>query len=297
MPKRKRISSFRPRKKFRRFRVRKLRGRRLRRALRNRKTRRVAKKLKSGVIYGPRIAPRSVLAKLYWQNTNGGAPNLYSSGAYAHNNNGILLDNVHPYHRIYNLSSIFSPDKENDNTGAGAKSVYNYAEFQPHFQKWLVRACKLWGWIYAVAENGSDTAKASPLYLWLWCDNNPSATTVDTADEAAIQPGVRRYTLMTNTYSPQLTHFKRYVKHSKVLKRRLDEDEDYGNMYPGTGSSAGSDPDENASVYLHFLITTTNDPLYDQETHVTWNLNFKMFTKLWDAPIDAMDTIDPKGET
>lgn len=270
-------------------------GRKLRRKLKQqRKTTKVAKKLSSAVQYGPRIAPRSIIAKLRWYNVYGGplsGPTVPFVPPY--DNNGFIIPGNTSYTRTWNLSSIFQPDTQNDGTGAGAFTVYNYKEYQPHYQKWIVRAAKVKGWIQSISHNGSINSSSVPTTVYLWADNNSAASvaSVDTNREAFIQQGRKIIVLDNNAYSSRKKWFKRYFRHQKILKRRLDEDEDFGTMTTLTGASAGTNPPSNATVYLHMLIINNTE----EDNHLSWSLDITFFTKLWDSPVDDPDQEDPDG--
>lgn len=275
-------------------------GRKLRKQRKQQRTTKVAKKLSSAVQYGPRIAPRSIIAKLRWYNLYGG-PLTEASSPWVepYDNEGLHIPGNSTYLRTWNLSSIFKPDMLNDDTGAGNSSVYNYTEYQPHYQKWIVRAAKIKGFVQAIMTNSASTAAAVPCSVWMWADNNPQAqvVSVNTNKEAFIQAGRRCFILRTNTYNPVTKKFKIYYRHQKILKRRLDEDEDFGTMTTSTtGASAGTDPNNNATVYFHMLVVNNTGGLATEEqAHMafSWSLDITFYTKLWDSPIDAPDTIDP----
>lgn len=262
---------------------------------RAKRSKRVARKLHAAKQYGNRIAPRSLLAPLRFYNLYG---YLADNTRLDYNNAGIALKRGETYLRTYNLSSIFDPDPLNDDSGTGSKSVFAYTEYQPHYTKWLVRATKVRAWFYAICQNGENTANNTPISVWLWCDNvNHSNTiTIDTNSEAFVQQGRKVLYVPCNTYNPGTRYFKRFYSAKKVLKRKLDEAEDYGVMTKLTNDAAGVDPNEDACMFLHMLfINNANGPTDTdvQPVNISWAMDFTMYTKFWDSTIDTIDTVNP----
>lgn len=290
MAKRKRVTRFRPRK--RRFNVGRgrFRVKAVRRILRARKQRKVSKKLHAVQQFGSSIAPKSLLAKLVFYNYYGGP----QSGIASFNSFGVLVPPLNAYHRTWNLSSIFEPDIEHDNTGAGNSTVYNFKEYQPFYTKYMVRACKVRIMLNAACRNIDNSSAYAPTSVYIWVDNNnkSAAGSVDTNREAFIQKGRKVMFLQSNCYNPQTKYFKGYFSARKVLKRRLDEDEDYGTITTGTGGASGTNPPEDARMYLHMVVVNNNGST-NHDDFVSYALTLKMYTKLWDYKIDQMDTENP----
>lgn len=199
------------------------------------------------------------------------------------------------YKRTWNLSSIWEPDLMNDNTGSGTNTVFNYKEYQPFYSKYMVRGCKVDMMMNAITANVSATSGATPLTVFIWCDNNTQneVTNIDSNDEAFIQPGRTLKYINTQVYNSQPTYFKKYFSAKKVLKRRLDEDEDYGAITTGSGAASGGNPPQSANMYLH-MVVINNNGTGTLNVNFTYALKLKFYTKLWDYLPDEMDVEKPK---
>lgn len=271
-----------------RFRVRTVK-----KIIRAKRQRRIGKKLHAVKQFGSRIAPKSLLAILKWYNLYGGPLGNYNSKT----NYGVIIESGQVYKRTWNLSSIWNPDIENDNTGTGTKTCYNYKEYQPFYTKYMVRAAKVRMFMQAITNNNGSTSLSVPCTVFFWCDNNPAAdvSSIDTNLEAFIQPGRSYKILGSNCYNSNVHYFKRYFKATKVLKRRLDEDEDYGAITTGSNAASGSNPPESANMYFHMLVVNnSNVEGVDMHINFTYDLRISFYTKLWDYLPDAMDVQDPK---
>lgn len=184
----------------------------------------------------------------------------------------------------------------NDNTGSGARTVFNYKEYQPFYTKYMVRGCKVNLMFNGIMNNGNATSAAVPYTVYIWCDNNTNTevTSIDTNNEAFIQPGRRMLYGNPQVYNSSPRFFKQYYSAKKVLKRRLDEDEDYGVITTGSGAASGNSPPESANMYLHMLVI--NNAYHGTNTQIlnfSYSLKLKFYTKLWDYKPDEMDTENP----
>lgn len=265
----------------------------MKKIIKAKRQRRIGKKLHAVKQFGSRIAPKSLLAILKWYNFYGGPLSPYN----AYNNFGVVIESGQVYKRTWNLSSIWNPDVMNDNTGTGTKTVYNYKEYQPFYTKYLVRAAKVKMMMQAITLNNDKTSSSVPCTVFIWCDNNPAndVSNIDTNVEAFIQPGRTYKILPSNCYNSGPRYFKRYFKATKVLKRKLDEAEDYGVITTGSNAASGSNPPESANMFMHMLVVNnSNVEGTDMHINFSYDLRISFYTKLWDYLPDAMDVQDPK---
>lgn len=249
----------------------------------------MAKKLKSAIAYGPRIAATATIAKMKWFQDYISSSNLGSTYTSATDNGKQGITFSFPageYVRRFNLSSIYHPDK-NAITAGQTHTCYNWNEFNKYYTKWFVRACKVNAWFRSTGENSGQTSGYAPTQIVMWVDNvnNDGIADIQTA---MCQPGARYLVLGSNTYNSTPTKkFKAYYSAKKVLKRDFDED-DYGTCTTG---GVGVDPPDDCSMYLHLMIKPGAPA--GSNTRVNMGIMLKFYTKWWDAVQDAINEVDP----
>lgn len=254
---------------------------------------RVAKKLHSAITYGPRLAPRSILAKCRWFQDYISADALaatYQSNLDNGQTGWVPATATGYYIRRYNISSIWHPDS-GVTTSAKTHTISNWGEYCKYYSKWMVRAVKVNMWIRATGSNSTFTSDNAPVQVVIWCDNINNDSQVTDMQGAIIQPGRRYYVLSSNPYnSTPVKKIKLYYSAAKVLKKKLDEDEDYGQATIG---GAGTDPNTDACMYMHILIK--GGAPSSNTSRINVGLQLTQYTKFWDAEPDAPDEMDPNG--
>lgn len=288
-PKRSRYTRYRSKRSKPYGRVRSVRRRKI---FRKKKQVRVARKLKSSITYGPRIATRATLTKLKWFQDYISATGLGATYTSIPDNGNQGLSFSFPsgeYVRRWNISSIYHPDVAVVSAGQ-THTCYNWSEFNKYYTKWFVRACKVNLWFRATGENGGQTSSFAPTQIVIWCDNVNNDTDVTTIQQAMCQPGAKYLVLSSNPYnSTPVKWFKNYYSAKRVLKRSFDED-DYGTC---TSGGAGVNPADDACMFLHILIRPAAPS--GQNTRVNMGFQLKFYTKWWDATTDAINEVDPNS--
>lgn len=205
-----------------------------------------------------------------------------------YNTAGVQLDNGFYYHRYFNLSSIFNPDPQNN---TDAQTVQNYASYMPYYSKFLVHGAKVRGYYSAIGANGASNSSFQPVDHYMWV-NNIKAVDVTNAMQAENQPGVRNSILNTNPYSNNMKWFKAYYNIQKQLKRKLDEDEDYGQIF--NAATSGQDPSDDACLFLHMLWKNNSSIGAQTSVYLNFKIVITYYVKLWDqATAYATATMDP----